>query len=244
MSEIDEDDPEQQRMKLVLETKSKPLDIFKASYNKAHETLTVLISENPDCLTKTNDLSGLTALSYAVRNGDEATAKLLLDSKADINLFGEGNLTPCHHAAISGKVETLSFLLTKGGDTTIPDIFGNLPLHFSAKSGSLRNIENLLEHLPNQLDGANNNGDTPLIIATSFHAESVVEHLLERKANINLQNKQGNTALHYACKLGYKTILELLIKFDANIDLKNEKDQTGKDLINKTYLGFENIFEN
>ena len=54
----------------------------------------------------------------------------------------------------------------------------------------------------------------------------MIDVLLAKGINANLQNDQGNTALHFACLKGLRKCIDSLIAFEANEDIENEAGQT------------------
>ena len=64
-------------------------------------------------------------------------------------------------------------------------------------------------------------GNTLLIYATQNNLKSLVELLLLKGANPNIQNKFGNSALHIAFKNDNAFIINLLLEYNAEQKLKN-----------------------
>lgn len=64
-------------------------------------------------------------------------------------------------------------------------------------------------------------GNTLLIYATKNNLKDIVDLLLSKGAQPNIQNKFGNTALHEAYKNGNPFIINLLIEYGAEQKLKN-----------------------
>ena len=66
-------------------------------------------------------------------------------------------------------------------------------------------------------------GNTLLIFAVQYNMKSIVEELLARGSNPNIQNKFGNTALHLAYKNNHSIIINDLLMYYANEKIKNNK---------------------
>ena len=66
-------------------------------------------------------------------------------------------------------------------------------------------------------------GNTMLIYAILNNLKSIVELLLLKGANPNLQNKFGNSALHIAYKMGNPYIVNLLLEYGADQKIKNKR---------------------
>ena len=67
-------------------------------------------------------------------------------------------------------------------------------------------------------------GNTLLIYATENNLKSIVESLLLKGADPNIQNILGNSALHIAYKNNDTFLVNLLIEYKADENLKNIKN--------------------
>jgi ankyrin repeat protein len=67
--------------------------------------------------------------------------------------------------------------------------------------------------------------DNDLLTALHWSAKdghlSILELLLQKKANTELKSKDGNTALHIAAELNFTNIVAALIDYKANVNAKN-----------------------
>ncbi len=69
-------------------------------------------------------------------------------------------------------------------------------------------------------------GWTPLMIAASAGHKSIVEKLVESKADLNASNSTGQSALHYACSKDRLEIARYLIESGAHINSRDKLSQT------------------
>ena len=69
-----------------------------------------------------------------------------------------------------------------------------------------------------------NTGNTLLIYSTQYNFKSLVEFLLLKGADPNIQNNFGNTALHIAFKNDNVFIINLLLEHNADQKIKNNND--------------------
>jgi uncharacterized protein len=110
--------------------------MFAAANNEA-DVLAVLVEKGADvtAATKTRTSSasepmgGLTALHYAVRQGNVDAVDALLDRAADINQVSADGTTPLMLAAINGQFDLAMHLLERGADATIATAAGGTPLY-------------------------------------------------------------------------------------------------------------------
>lgn len=77
-----------------------------------------------------------------------------------------------------------------------------------------------------EVDFQNNQGYSPLMLASRNGNKESVKVLLENKANIDLQNCEGKTALHFAAESKKRDIVNLLIAYKANINLITTQSET------------------
>ena len=69
-------------------------------------------------------------------------------------------------------------------------------------------------------------GDTLLIRASKMNNIHIVEFLLEKGCNINIQNRELNTALHYAFMYNRAELINILISHGADVNIINKKGFT------------------
>ena len=69
-------------------------------------------------------------------------------------------------------------------------------------------------------------GDTLLIRASKMNNIHIVEFLLEKGCNINIQNRELNTALHYAYMYNRRELINILISHGSDVNIINKKGFT------------------
>ena len=128
---------------------------------------------------------GMHALHAAcVRYPPVRIVRALLEANADIalvpNFSGE---TALHLASYSASEEVQQLVIRAAPKAaTIPDQYGDLPLHFAARNGAtLGLMEELIRAAPETISKANQRGVTPfwLLPRSYLEAESLEEILLE-----------------------------------------------------------------
>lgn len=171
--------------------------------------------------------TGLLALHEAVRGGCERNVKVLLESKAGVNVRDGQNFTPLQLAAGLYRPDILSHLLKAGADVK-PSIVGTgeSPLLIAVRQGNAQNVKLLL-----QWEAEVNWGDlkcgTPLQAASDFDRPEILSLLLEAGANVNygLVNLGSTfsvglgTPLLIAVKRGHEQNVRLLLKWGARVDV-------------------------
>ncbi|MDB2414841.1 ankyrin repeat domain-containing protein [Rickettsiales bacterium] len=99
-------------------------------------------------------------------------------------------------------------------------------LHLAAILGMNDEIEYYLRLFPNNIDAADNYGNTALYEATCNRHTSTVELLINKGANINATNHKDITALHKAAYNGHTETMKTLIDNGANINATNNYGNT------------------
>ena len=107
-------------------------------------------------------------------------------------------------------------------DAASSSLLGSLPAE-AAKAAAEGDEAALLAWLDNDgrvnaTDGAN--GITALMLSARHGQERVVELLLHRGAQIDLQDSSGNTALMLAATSGHERAVKLLLRRGAEINLQ------------------------
>ena len=115
---------------------------------------------------------GLTPLIFAAREGDEETAKALLDASADVNQTSEYGWTPLLTAVNNRHWKLAQYLIERGADTNIANKGGWTPLYLAT---DIRNIEG---------------GDYP-VARPDMDSLEFVKFLLDHKADPNARIKDN-----------------------------------------------------
>lgn len=156
---------------------------------------------------------GLTALIFAARENDIATARLLVDAGADVNQVTNYGWSPLLTAVNNRNYQLARFLIEAGADVNIANGGGMTPLYLATDN---RNIEG---------------GDYPVPLPDMDHLE-LIRLLLERGADVNAQVSSntenrtiftmqwffepGATAFVRAAQSGDTTLMRLLLDYGAD----------------------------
>jgi len=189
---------------------------------------------NVDRNVKAKD--GSTPLVCAMRNHHKDCVALLMDGeKTDLNATSEGGWNPVLVATYNCDMESLDLLCeqAKKGkvnlDVPQKEAKGYHVLHFAAasKDHATEAIAKLLD-AGADINALNDNGQTPLHIATFWDNADAVRLLLERGADKTIKNKSGRTAADLAIHYDYVDLLEVFGVMDKRI--KNPKKPKFKKL--------------
>ena len=200
---------------------SSPLHL--ATYHRQIDAISYLVKSG--AATDVTDHDGKTPLHYAASEGHRDVVEVLLKTSADFNAQDSGLRTSIHIAAYERHLEAVKALAEKGADLQILDEDGWSPLHAAADSVDV--AEYLINHGA-QVNEAEKNGNTPLILAALWCQESVsvVEALLNHRAAVNQGNERGETALHCAAQNGNEQLTKILLKAGALVDQEDAEGMT------------------
>lgn len=115
-------------------------------------------------------------------------AKLLIDSKANVDAFDDDRKTPLHRAAQTGDRETIEVLLRHGADVGAEDNCRWTPLHYAAQDGHL-NVARVLLQAKAVAQRQNPSCLTPLAVATMENQIKMAELLMSYGADHGLRGK-------------------------------------------------------
>lgn len=114
-------------------------------------------------------------------------------------------------------------LLLKGVDPNQADARGRKALFIALREDSLRALDSLLASPLTQVDEANAQGETPLMIAAIRGLLPAAQALVKRGASVN---RKGWTPLHYACSGPDNGVAAFLIEQGAELNARSENGTT------------------
>ena len=162
-----------------------------------------------------------TALIRAVRNGDQAAVRRLMQQGAKVNAAEPDGSTALHWATELDDVGTTRLLLKAGADAKAPNRYGVTPLQLAAVNGNAEIMRDLLDA------GADPNailpeGETVLMSAARTGSVKAIALLLDRGAKIDAREKwYGESALMWAAAENHGEAVRLLIERGAAVDSRS-----------------------
>jgi ankyrin repeat protein len=186
--------------------------------------LQYLISKGANVNVKDSDCN--TLLHNAAGNSDFALVEFLVSQGADVNAKNDVGRTPINFAiANNSNIDILRYLVSKGAKVNN----GGL-VHVAAVAGNVNAIEYLIS-LGVSIDGRNEEGRTPLILAALFsliefgnflgNRKHVLECLISHGANVNASAKNdGFSLLHFAAHKGDIEFAQFLVSNGADVNIR------------------------
>jgi ankyrin repeat protein len=155
----------------------------------------------------------------AVKSGDVAAVRSLLERGADPNVAQGDGLTALHLAAQDGKLEIARVLLgAKAAVSARTRIGGYTPLHLAAGGGHTDLVGALLAAGADPSVTTTTSGVTPLhLAAAAVNGEGAVRILLQHGAPVNVvETAAGQTALMFAASQGRAGSVRALLQAGAD----------------------------
>src|SRR5262245_27191846 len=135
------------------------------------------------------EADGMTALHWAARNNDLASARLLLGAGANAKAATRYGVTPLALAAQNGSAQMLELLLKGGADANAALPEGETTLMTAARTGSAASIKVLASHGANVNVHENWMGESALSWAAAEDHADAVKALIELGADVNKKSK-------------------------------------------------------
>ncbi|KAF4458682.1 1-alkyl-2-acetylglycerophosphocholine esterase, partial [Fusarium albosuccineum] len=174
------------------------------------------------------DCEGLRPLHFACRKGNIKIVNKLMSARADINVVSNYGVTPLGEACERGQKDVVSLLLISNADAQVTQEHERPPLQTAVKYGYTEIVELFLRKYHDIIDTTDNNGQTPLHIASQHESRTMVDLLLKYGANPALTDKEQRLPLHCACQYSSKSVVENLLWEEAARNRINAGDCQGQ----------------
>ncbi|KAI1105307.1 ankyrin [Jackrogersella minutella] len=143
---------------------------------------------------------------------------LLLNKLGDDLPTRAGEDGVLHYAAGGNRSENTEYMMQKIASLRLDDVpgsNGNVPLHYAAKSGNIDAVATLLRQDGIRVDSQNDNGQTPLHLATDGNLRDVCASLLKAGASLNSKDKEGFTPFTLAIRKRNSELLAVMVHYSS-----------------------------
>lgn len=207
--------------------------VYTSAYNGDASTVYFLLSKGAD-VDGVNE-EGWTPLHAACAQGHLEVVKTMVENfNATVNVLNNQGTTPLFHAVSAGRRTIASYLVEKkNADINLSAEGGWKPVHAACYNEFVKLTTFLVKHNAD-LDSPCKEirGYSPLhiLISTDKAPEELIQLLVQKGANLNVQNDTGGTPLHLAVFWGHLNVVKTIVTAGARLDIKNSNGRTPLDL--------------
>lgn len=144
-----------------------------------------------------------------------------------------------YNASKAGNKNVVQTLLAQGVHPNSKDKQGRTLLWWSASAGRVPITNLLLKQECMELNESDNNGWTPLHVASSNGHVEVVKLLLDKRADFSVTNTNGRTPLHVTSSNEHVEVVKLLLRKGAIANIVDKRAKSALTLASKN--GHESI---
>jgi len=149
-------------------------------------------------------------LESAVKSGNLAAARELIELGTELTFTDEYGYTMLHYAVSRGHIQMAQLLIEKGADAEQKLSSEGTLLHVAAQRGSVEVAKLLLEKAPQLLMALDYRGNTPLHAAAEAGQADFAVFLIGLGADVNTRNFDSRTPLFLAQKQEHRDTEALL----------------------------------
>ena len=200
-----------------------------AAQTRSEDIIRLLVEHGADVDNQAVD--GHTALMVAASHGADFVGKLLINEGADVNLENDKGQTALMFAAEHPPLESMGcMLLEHNADINVQDSTGMTALMNAVQNPHhSSHLARILLASDAAVNLSEEHGRTALMFAAQSGSSSIVELLLQHKADAKPKDSNDDTALHYAVR-SFKPITkrktDLLLLCRADINARNQQGRT------------------
>ena len=200
---------------------------------KNHPDIVLFLLQRGAAVDDKSD-KGLTAAHFCALSNDIASLHHLIDYKADLTKATERGSTALMLACAKGYVSIVSALLRNTCQTKLKSELSSA-LKFRGLTGQ-QSFSTASKGM--DINVANENGETCLMMACEKGSVEIVRILLDEGADPNIADKNGVTPLMVCCRRGQERIVPLLLRKGVQVEQKNSDGDTALHICVRHYREF------
>ena len=188
------------------------VDIFNKLVDKGFSTLQ-------------KDKHGMTILHVALKESKEELALYIMKQYPElVHMNGEYGRSALHYAAEGGSVTLLRHFIHIGMDTRCVDKDGVTILHIACWYGRKNAVMYLTQHHEYIIHIKNNNGRTPLHLASVGGNVDIFKHLVTAGLDVHDRDNDMENMLHRACFHRNREMIEYLLQHYTDAMIQPDND--------------------
>ncbi len=174
---------------------------------------------------------------YYTWSGNLGTVEFLVSKDVSVNATDKYGCTLLHWSALKGHSDIAKFLVDRGANVNAKDILGRTPMHFAVMNNH-KDIQDVYGRGPTyttaesndeeivqlflmkgaSVNEADENGETPLHLASWDGHLGILQHLINNGANIGTKDSSGKTPLDIARDKGHNNIVQYLQQTQSSLN--------------------------
>ncbi|KAM7384522.1 hypothetical protein PAMA_011737 [Pampus argenteus] len=203
-----------------------PRQLYPAAKQGEVQRVLLMLMEGIDPTYQPDSQNRRSALHAAAQRGLLEVCYILIQAGAQVDAQDKDLRTPLLEAIINNHIEVARYLIQNGACVYHVEEDGYTGLHHAAKLGSLEIVTMLLETGQVDVNAQDSGGWTPIIWAAEHKHVDVIKSLLNRGADVTINDKELNVCLHWAAYAGNVDIAELVLNSGCSLASVNMHGDT------------------
>ncbi|XP_034561495.1 histone-lysine N-methyltransferase EHMT2 isoform X2 [Notolabrus celidotus] len=203
-----------------------PRQLYPAAKQGEVQRVLLMLMEGIDPTYQPDAQNRRSALHAAAQRGLLEICYILVQAGAQVDAQDKDQRTPLIDAIINNHIEVARYLIQTGACVYHVEDDGYTGLHHAAKLGNLEIVNMLLETGQVDVNAQDTGGWTPIIWAAEHKHVRVIKALLNRGADVTINDKELNVCLHWAAYAGNVDIAELVLNAGCSIASVNVHGDT------------------
>ncbi|CAJ1083220.1 histone-lysine N-methyltransferase EHMT2 isoform X1 [Xyrichtys novacula] len=203
-----------------------PRQLYPAAKQGEVQRVLLMLMEGIDPTYQPDSQNRRSALHAAAQRGLLEICYILVQSGAQVDAKDKDLRTPLLEAIINNHIEVAHYLVQNGACVYHVEEDGYTGLHHAAKLGNLEIVKMLLETGQVDVNAQDSGGWTPIIWAAEHKHVKVIRALLNRGADVTINDKELNVCLHWAAYAGNVDIAELVLNAGCSLTSVNVHGDT------------------
>ncbi|XP_044191145.1 histone-lysine N-methyltransferase EHMT2 isoform X7 [Thunnus albacares] len=203
-----------------------PRQLYPAAKQGEVQRVLLMLMEGIDPTYQPDSQNRRSALHAAAQKGLLEVCYMLVQAGAQVDAQDKDLRTPLLEAIINNHIEVARYLVQNGACVYHVEEDGYTGLHHAAKLGSLEIVTMLMETGQVDVNAQDSGGWTPIIWAAEHKHVDVIKALLNRGADVTINDKELNVCLHWAAYAGNVDIAELVLNAGCSLASVNMHGDT------------------